>query len=259
MASIGQELKRERELRGISLKEIAESTKINLRFLRALEEDRLDMLPEKFFTRGIIRTYANYLGLDEQSALNTYIENLQTKETQETRTTDKKIEADEPPESTPKIKKIPLLFSLLALVIIALFIVLYFLFWKDKNPPAKTAITQPAVQETQEKTIPQPPLEKKEPESQPQELNIEISVQQETWMEIYADQEMVDSGVKNPGDRIQFRALREFLIHLGNAGGITYTLNGQEGKIFGEPGTVRRDIQITLDNFKDFITEEEES
>jgi len=78
-------------------------------------------------------------------------------------------------------------------------------------------------------------------------------------MEIYADQQMVDSGIKNPGDRIQLRALREFLIHIGNAGGITYTLNGQKGKIFGEPGAVKRDIQITTDNFKDFITGKEES
>jgi cytoskeletal protein RodZ len=259
MASIGQELKRERELRGISLKEIAESTKINLRFLRALEEDRFDMLPEKFFTRGIIRTYANYLGLDEQSALNTYMESFQTKEIQETRDTDEKTEADEPSESTPKGKKISLLFSLLVLVIIALFIVMYFLFWKEKNPPAKTEITQPEVQKIQEKTILPPPLEKENPETQPKELSIEISVQLETWLEIYADQVMVDSGIKNPGDRMQFRALREFLIHLGNAGGITYTLNGQEGKNFGEPGAVRRDIQITLDNFEDFNIEEEES
>ena len=43
MIPIGQDLKRERELRGISLKEIAEFTKINIRLLRALEEDQLDV------------------------------------------------------------------------------------------------------------------------------------------------------------------------------------------------------------------------
>ncbi|NOR13733.1 MAG: helix-turn-helix domain-containing protein, partial [Candidatus Aminicenantes bacterium] len=66
MLPIGQDLKRERELRGISLKEIAESTKINIRFLRALEDDQFDALPGKFFTRGIIRGYAKYLGLEEE-------------------------------------------------------------------------------------------------------------------------------------------------------------------------------------------------
>jgi cytoskeletal protein RodZ len=259
MASIGQELKRERELRGIALKEIADSTKINLRFLRALEEDRFDMLPEQFFTRGIIRTYAKYLGLDEQSALNTYIESLQNQEIQVITDGDKRIEKSEGPDSFPKEKKISRFFALMVLAIIALIIVMYFVFRKEKGPPNNTIKIQPAIQEKLEKPPSLPPVTQEKPETEPQELNIEILVQQETWLEIYADQEMVDSGIKNPGDRLQFKALREFLIHIGNAGGIQYTINGQEGKKFGEQGTVKRDIQITLDNIEDFIAKEEES
>ena len=130
MASIGQELKRERELRGVSLKEIADSTKINLRFLRALEEERFDILPEQFFTRGIIRTYANYLGLDEQSVLNTYIESQKTREIQEISDADKKAEIIESPESVLKEKNISRFFTLMVLAIIALIIVMYFVFRK---------------------------------------------------------------------------------------------------------------------------------
>jgi transcriptional regulator with XRE-family HTH domain len=259
MASIGQELKRERELRGISLKEIADSTKINLRFLRALEEDRLDLLPEQFFTRGIIRTYAKYLGLDEQSVLNTYIESQQTQEIQEMSDSDNKAKLSEAPESDPKEKKPSWFFTLMVLAIIVLIIIMYFVFRKEKTPPLNSLKIQPVIQETTEKSITLPPITQEEPTTEQQELNIEITVQQETWLEIYADQEMLDSGIKNPGDRLQFKALQEFLIHIGNAGGITYTINGQEGKKFGEPGTVKRDIQITLDNVKDFIAEEEES
>jgi len=258
MASIGQELKRERELRGISLKEIADSTKINVRFLRALEEDRLDMLPEQFFTRGIIRTYAKYLGLDEQSVLNTYLEGLQTQDTQETSNEDKKPEERESPESLPKEKKISLLFALMVLVILALIIVMYFVFRKDESPPPDTSKMESTVQNTQEKPITTPPITQEEPEIKQEELNIEITVQQETWLEIFADQEMVDSGIKVPGERLQFKAFQEFLIHIGNAGGITYTINGEEGIKFGEPGAVQRDIQITLDNYQDFIAKKEE-
>ena len=259
MASIGQELKRERELRGVSLKEIADSTKINLRFLRALEEDRFDILPEQFFTRGIIRTYANYLGLDEQSVLNTYIENQQTQEIQEISATNNMAEISESFEFSPNRQKIARLFTWVVLAIIALIIIMYFIFRKDKSPTPNTLKIQPAVQETKEKPITLPPVIQKEAEIEQQELNIEIIVQQETWLEIFADQEMLDSGIKNPGDRLQFKALQELLIHIGNAGGIIYTINGQEGKKFGESGTVKRDIQITLDNFKDFITKEKES
>ena len=64
MASLGQTLKEEREARNISIEEIAAATKIVPRYLEALEADRLDIMPGGFFIRGIIRTYARFLGLD---------------------------------------------------------------------------------------------------------------------------------------------------------------------------------------------------
>ncbi len=259
MASIGQDLKRERELRGISLQEIADSTKINVRFLRALEEDRLDMLPEQFFTKGIIRTYAKYLGLDEQSVLNTYLESKQKQETQRTSDENEKPDIGGMPESSPKKKQIPLLFVLVVLIILALIIIFFFMFRKEESPPPSTLNIRPISQKLQQKPITASPVLQEEPEIMQKELNIDIKVQQETWLEIYADQKMLDSGIKLPGDRLQFKALQEFLIHIGNAGGITYTINGKEGKKFGELGAVKRDIQITLDNYQDFLIEEEKS
>jgi len=257
MASIGQELKRERELRGISLKEIADSTKINIRFLRALEEDRLDMLPEQFFTRGIIRTYANYLGLDEQGVLNTYLEDLQSQKTQEVPAEDKKLEENEIPESPPKEKKISSLSALMVLAVIALIIIMYFVLRKDETPPPVTSQIESPAQNTQPEPSPTPPTAQKETEIKQEELTLEISVEQETWLEVYADQEMVDSGIKMPGENLQVKAREEFLIHIGNAGGITYTINGEEGIKFGEPGAVKRNIRISLENYQDYIVKKQ--
>src|SRR5216683_1868756 len=64
MASFGENLRRERELRGIDLREMAEATKISIRFLQALEQDRVDILPGGIFPRAFVRQYAKYLGLD---------------------------------------------------------------------------------------------------------------------------------------------------------------------------------------------------
>jgi transcriptional regulator with XRE-family HTH domain len=72
MASLSERLKRERELRGISLKQISEETRIGVRFLQALEDDRLDIIPGEFYRRSYLRAYARYLGLDEDRALNVY-------------------------------------------------------------------------------------------------------------------------------------------------------------------------------------------
>jgi cytoskeletal protein RodZ len=258
MASIGQELKRERELRGISLKEIADTTKINIRFLRALEEDRFDMLPEQFFTRGIIRTYAKYLGLDEQSVLNTYLEGLQSLEAQETTNEDKKSDVSEGPETRVEGKKISFLFVLMVIVILALIVIMYFVFRKEESASPPAAKMESPPQNTEKQPIVTPPIIKVEPEIKQEELNIEITVQQETWLEIFADQNRVDTGIKAPGEYLQYKALQEFLIHIGNAGGITYTINGEEGIQFGELGEVERDIQITLENYQNFIANKEE-
>lgn len=72
MASFGEELRRERELRGIKLSDISGATRVNAKFLEALEENRFEEVPGGVFTRGIIKAYARHLGIDEEELLNAY-------------------------------------------------------------------------------------------------------------------------------------------------------------------------------------------
>ena len=72
LASFGEELRREREIRGISLKEIADATKISRRFLEAIERNDHKTLPAPVFTRGFVREYARYLGLNSEEMVNRY-------------------------------------------------------------------------------------------------------------------------------------------------------------------------------------------
>lgn len=69
----GERLQREREMRGISLEEIAASTKIGTRSLRALEKEEFDQLPGGVFNKGFVRAYAKYLGIDEEQAVADYM------------------------------------------------------------------------------------------------------------------------------------------------------------------------------------------
>ena len=71
--AFGERLRRERETRGISLDEIAASTKIGTRLLRALEEDRFDMLPGGIFNKSYVRAYARHIGIDEEQAVADYL------------------------------------------------------------------------------------------------------------------------------------------------------------------------------------------
>lgn len=81
MASFGEEIRRERELRDISLKEIAEATKISIRFLEALEQNNFDVLPGGIFNRGFVRSYARFIGLDSEEMVNAYLHEVALSET----------------------------------------------------------------------------------------------------------------------------------------------------------------------------------
>ena len=61
-------------MRGISLDEIAATTKIGTRLLRALEEEHFDLLPGGIFNRGYVRAYAKYVGIDEDQAVADYLQ-----------------------------------------------------------------------------------------------------------------------------------------------------------------------------------------
>jgi len=71
-AGFGERLRREREMRGISLDEITNATRIGLRFLEALENERWDQLPGGVFNRGFVRAVAHHLGLNDENLLAEY-------------------------------------------------------------------------------------------------------------------------------------------------------------------------------------------
>src|ERR1035438_9515350 len=74
VGSFGERLRREREMRAISLDDIADATKIGTRLLRALEEEHFELLPGGIFNKGFVRAYAKYVGLNEEEAVADYLQ-----------------------------------------------------------------------------------------------------------------------------------------------------------------------------------------
>ena len=74
----GEHLKREREMRGVSLEEISAATRISVKFLEALENEQWAQLPGGIFNRGFIRSIAKFLGMDEDGLVAEYA--LETQE-----------------------------------------------------------------------------------------------------------------------------------------------------------------------------------
>jgi cytoskeleton protein RodZ len=251
MASLGQELKRERELRGISLQEISALTRISLKFLQALEEDRLEIIPGKFFIRAILRSYARSIGLDENQVLNRYQE-IQS-------SLDYQVDLEVPKKSGYELIRrrriLPFLLASL-FVILALGLVSFLVLAPKKNPES--------LLRSEPKSSPSPALshsvEAPKPEEKTYEsLNLDISFLEDTWLRVSADGAVIWDGIKKEGESLQIRGARELGLNLGNAGGLAFTINGRKGKPLGPRGAVRKDIRITLGNYSEFLLPKEES
>jgi cytoskeleton protein RodZ len=108
----GEHLKREREMRGVSLEEISAATRIAPRFLRALEDEQWEQLPGGVFNRGFIRSVAHYLGLDEDSLVAEYA--LETKGR-----SDPGVVADPPDEPDREWARILVLIVFVILILVS--------------------------------------------------------------------------------------------------------------------------------------------
>jgi flagellar biosynthesis protein FlhG len=72
----GPELRRIREVRGVSLGQIAHLTKIGTRFLEYIEEDRFDLLPAPVYLRGFLQEYARAIRVDARRVVQAYMSRL---------------------------------------------------------------------------------------------------------------------------------------------------------------------------------------
>ena len=69
----GSRMRRAREARGISLRQIAETTKLSVRALEALERNDISLLPCGIFSRAFVRSYAVEVGMDPEQSVREFI------------------------------------------------------------------------------------------------------------------------------------------------------------------------------------------
>ncbi len=248
MASLSEELKRERELRGITLKQIADETKISVRFLEAVENDRLEAIPGEFYRRSYLRAYARYLGLDENRAVNTYSYR---------QTNDPAKSSKEETESNGSH-----LDALRWVAVGAAILTGAALIWTvgksssdDSSATAAPVQAAPAPLPAASRSEPLTPFPAQMSETSAEEapLKLVLWIDDACWLEIKADGEVVTEGLKPQGFEQEIVARDEIRLWLGNAGGITYSINDQPGRALGQPGQVRKDVQITRENFREFV------
>jgi cytoskeleton protein RodZ len=72
-ADFGGAMRRARETRGVSLRQVAEVTKLSVGVLEALERNEVSRLPGGIFSRGFVRSYAAEIGVDPEAAVQDFL------------------------------------------------------------------------------------------------------------------------------------------------------------------------------------------
>ncbi len=76
--TLGEKLRQAREERGISVSEVADQTRISPLYIKLIEENDYRTLPGGIFNKGFVKSFAKFVGVDEQEALQEYAALLNT-------------------------------------------------------------------------------------------------------------------------------------------------------------------------------------
>jgi cytoskeletal protein RodZ len=233
--SFGEWLKRQREMRDISLREVSDTTKINLRYLEALEDNRFSALPAPVFARGFLREYARYVGLDPDEVLNYYDAAQQDQGEPESPTG---------PRPHRLRSSTQWLYGLvLTLGVVALFgVVAAMSFWAERRPQhvEPPPIAPPVFEQA-------PPAPAPAAASAPLEVTLDFS--ENCWVEATLDGRERISELRVQGESLRLTANDEVALTLGNAPGVRVEVNGKAYEVPGGEGTVRN-FEITLDSLR---------
>jgi cytoskeletal protein RodZ len=239
MASFGENLRRERELRGVDLREMAEATKISIRFLQALEQDRVDILPGGIFPKAFVRQYARHLGLDPERVVAEFVY-AHGGDPVPARGTRAPVRVDE--GGLPRgLVAAAVVIGLLALVA-----------WKVRGQAARGAgpapssiAAAPVTTFAHDRVYPPPsgtaasaaPLT-------PGTLALTLTARRSSWVEAKVDGTTVLNRVLKDGESQRLEGRQEVVLSMGNAGGMAVTLNDRPLAPLGAEGEVKKGIVI---------------
>lgn len=258
MGAFGEKLRRERERRGVTVHDIAESTKISSRFLRALEAEDYENLPGGIFNRGFVRAYCKYLGMDEEEMVAEFDAALQAHEAEQL----KLLPVEPVPDKKPTQFKLPPKEYVAGAIVAAILVMGAATWWLSSssrrpssdasapaassaplsgqsNPanlqptPAKEMLAKAEGPDSRQKAdaspgpneSPKVKAEKKAPTKAA--ISLEVRTHEDSWVSIMADGKMLMEGIMPAESSKHFRAQKNMVLKTGNAGGVEISYNGK--------------------------------
>lgn len=228
--NFGERLKREREMREVTVEELTKGTRIGPRFLDALENEQWDKLPGGVFGRGFVRSIARYLGLDEESLLSEY--DLARGEQNHAAPAPYENRLPAPP------KWVPILGILAFLLVLAgLYYAGRYAWHKyeahraTKQPTAAVLRTGPLAAEAADGSS------AKTSDSASPPLHLSVSTSVATHVKVLADHRIVLDAEIAAGDTWHFPANEQFEVTAADSSAVVLELNGQAMPPLAAPGS----------------------
>jgi cytoskeletal protein RodZ len=216
MISLGIRLRELREAKGVSLDDIARSTRVGRGHLEALESDSWGDLPSPVFVKGFIRAYCEFIEASPDEALGLYRE--------ATGETVKPDRVQSAVHTSPTRRIGPLMVSLVLFIALGASLFALRIGLKSSPPPAPAVSVQPA------------PVPAGEPRPAGQRLLIRAV--EPTWIRVQVDEGQVAEELMQAGAVREWTAARRFVLTVGNAGGLEVDLNGRRIPALGAKGAV---------------------
>ncbi len=253
--SFGTWLRRQREVREIDLREIADSSKVSMSYLQAFEENRFDVLPAPIFAKGFLRQYAGYVGLDPEEVVNFYLAARQP---------DDDEEASPQPRTEPESSVRNYFLFVIAATALVLLVWLLSVF-ADRTPSATSGATQgtlpapeypaasggslapagaeiPRAESSLEAT---PDVRQAEEIHAPLQVTIDFS--SDCWVEVSVDGTERLAELKVQGESLVLDAEELVEIKVGNVDAVQVEVNGIPFEIESRRGTSVNSVRIDLE------------
>ena len=234
--NFGERLKREREMREVSLAEVTTGTRIGPRFLQALENEEWDKLPGGIFSRGFVRSIARYLGLNEEDLLAEY----------DLARGDQKMEAPAPYEN--RLPSPPRWIPALALLAIVLILVGFSYVGRyawHRYSEYRAAHSSATSNQRQASS------EAGSFTKLPDKLELTLSTSVPSHVRILADNQLLLDADVRPGDTHHFSASQQFQISAANGAAVHLELNGRPIAPHGTLGNSSASSDTIVLGYKD--------
>lgn len=243
---IGEKLRKARLEKGITFDDVVKDTKIRTRYLQALEEENWDVFPGNVYLKGFLRTYSNYLGLDE----NEYLEQINgiVKQEPELLKMPQKIELPGRPR-----RKIGIIYGIIAILLLLGIQYSYTNFFNKPNtlppqvPPGQVGSNTPDQSENPDDNLPanggqQDPGQNQVPPAAEQQytaISLRLqAVEGRCWVQVKNETSIIYEGTLQKGEEKVFNDLQRVDFTLGNSGGVRVYLNEEDYGILGKIGDV---------------------